>query len=262
MARNRRSTRRIVLQGADQQALESVLRPSGDVREVLETGAFLGCELLPWGSNYTYVALLGRAGEPECLGIYKPRSGEAPLWDFPDGTLYQREVAAYRFGQILGWDPVPYTIVRKGPKGIGSLQLYVDPVEDDYHAMRDEAGDAFRRMALFDYLVNNADRKAIHCLKDHEGRIWGIDHGLTFHPQPKLRTVIWDYCDEAIPDDLLADLVRLRDDRAGRKRAEKELEALLEPVEIEMTFTRLERLVKLGKFPELRSYRQVPYGWW
>ena len=262
MFRNRRTTRRIVLQGADEGDLEAILRPTGDVRTILEEGAILDCQLLPWGSNYTYCVLIGRAGRPECLGVYKPRRGEAPLWDFPDGTLYRREVAAYRFSQILGWDLVPYTIIRQGPEGIGSVQQYIDPVEDDYHNMRQSAGDALRRMALFDIVANNADRKAIHCLKDRDGHIWGIDHGLTFHPQTKLRTVIWDYCGEAIPEDLLADLSRLRDDTEVQRRLKAELGPLITAAEIERTVERAEKLVKLGKFPELRSYRQVPYGFW
>lgn len=262
MSRYRRSTRRIVLQGADEQDLTQVLRPTGDVRPILETGEFLACDLLPWGSNYTYVAVLGRAGEPECLGIYKPRNGEAPLWDFPDGTLYQREVAAYRFAQVLDWDLVPETIIREGPKGIGSLQLYIDPVEDDYQRMREKAPGDFRRMCLFDYVSNNADRKSIHCLQGHDGRVWGIDHGLTFHPQTKLRTVIWDFAGEAIPTDLAADLRRLVTDTELQCRLEEELGPLLEAIEIETTLVRAERILKHGQFPEIRGHRQVPYGWW
>ncbi|HEX2172799.1 MAG TPA: hypothetical protein VHL09_10190, partial [Dehalococcoidia bacterium] len=177
MARNRRSSssRRIVLQGPDQEDLSAILRSTPESRTILDEGSILAIQLLPWGSNYTYLALIGRGDEPEGAGIYKPRSGEAPLWDFPDGTLYQREVAAYRLSQILGWDLVPYTIIADGPKGIGSLQQYIDPIEDDYANMREEGGDTFRRMAVFDYVANNADRKSIHWLKGVDGRIWGID---------------------------------------------------------------------------------------
>ena len=263
MARYRRSSsRRIVLQGPDQEDLSAILQPNPEAPAILENGTILAIQLLPWGSNYTYLALIGREDQPECAGIYKPRSGEAPLWDFPDGTLYRREVATYRLSRLLGWDLVPFTIVADGPKGVGSLQEYIDPVDDDYSNLRDSAGDAFRRMALFDYIANNADRKAIHCLQGADGRIWGIDHGLTFHPQMKLRTVIWDYCDEEIPPDMLADLVRLRDDAKLHKRLKSELGPLLDRDEIDKTLDRTARLVKLGKFPELRSYRQVPYGWW
>lgn len=262
MSRYRRSSRRITLQGPDGQDLSAILRPTSESREILRTGRILGCQLLPWGSNYTYIALVGRGDEPEAVGVYKPRRGEAPLWDFPDGTLYRREVAAYRLSEILGWGIVPYTIARKGPEGVGSLQQYIDPVEDDYLALSEQHADSFRRMAIFDIVANNADRKSIHCLLGSDGKVWGIDHGLTFHPQNKLRTVIWDFCGEEIPADLLADLVRLRDDADVHRRMSEELGPLLEDIEIDMTITRADRLIRTGRFPELRSQRQVPYGWW
>jgi hypothetical protein len=183
---------------------------SGDgIFTTLQEGVITGCQMLPRGSNAVYIVSIELNGNYS-HAIYKPRRGEAPLWDFPDGTLYKRECAAYLVSQALNWCLVPPTIIREGPYGIGMLQRFVDtkPVLD-YGKLFERHLNEFERVAAFDWLVNNADRKAGHCLEAHDGRLWFIDHGLTFNVVPKLRTVIWDFAGQAVPEDVLADLESL-----------------------------------------------------
>lgn len=156
-----------------------------------------------WGSNYSALVHI-RDEELESIAIYKPQRGERPLWDFPNGTLCFREVAAYHVSQALGWGLVPPTVLRDGPQGVGSLQLFVahDP-EINYFNLDNRFAAQLKYFALFDFLVNNADRKGGHLLLSPQGKLWGIDHGLTFHAMPKLRTVIWEFAGQPIEDDLL-----------------------------------------------------------
>lgn len=228
----------------------------------LRSGLITECKLVPWGSNYTFAVALADPDDADAaslLAIYKPRAGEAPLWDFPSGTLYQREFAAYLLADALGWDFIPPTVIRDGPHGIGTVQLYVEPEHDShYFSFREEHQDELRRMAVFDLVTNNADRKAGHCFRDSTQRkIWGIDHGLTFNVQPKLRTVIWDFCGEEFPATLAAGLARVRD--------EDELATMLgphlDPLEIHALRARAGRLIDEGVFPQLSSRRNIPYGW-
>ena len=145
-------------------------------------------------SNHTLLARLD-VPDREVLAVYKPRAGERPLWDFPTGTLCVREVAAYEVDAFLGWGIVPPTVLREGPLGVGSVQLFVphDPRTHYFTLIESEAHhEALARLAVLDLLLNNADRKASHVLLDAEGRIRGVDHGLTFHTDPKLRTVVWE----------------------------------------------------------------------
>jgi hypothetical protein len=230
---------------------------------LLERGTIDGIELIPWGSNYTFAALLRGDDGTSCYGVYKPRRGEAPLRDFPGGTLYKREVAAYLFSQHLGWDMVPPTVIREdGPHGIGSLQLYVEPrtgVSGQYERLRESHRCELQRMAVFDLLSNNADRKGAHCLLDVRGHVWGIDHGLTFHNVPKLRTVIWDYIDEPIPPELIGQLVALRSEPYRRRALEDALKPLLAEKELEALYHRWDRLLANPCFPSLDPYRNVPW---
>ena len=167
--------------------------------ELLQNGEITTCELTPLGSNYTFLACL-RLEDRSCQAIYKPRDGEVPLWDFPPGTLYKREAAAYLLSEILGWDFIPLTIIRDGPYGIGSVQLYVDhDPSQNYHTLTDADADGLRLIACYDLVSNNTDRKANHVLVDPEGKLWGIDQGLCFHAETKIRTCIWDFCGEPIP---------------------------------------------------------------
>jgi uncharacterized repeat protein (TIGR03843 family) len=230
---------------------------------LLERGEFDGIELIPWGSNYTFAALLRGDDGACCYGVYKPRRGEVPLRDFPSGTLYKREVAAYRFATHLGWDLVPPTIVREdGPHGIGSLQLYVEPragASGQYDRLRETHRCDLQRMAVFDLLTNNADRKGGHCLLDVRGHVWGIDHGLTFHYVPKLRTVIWDFCGEQIPAELVHELTAVRRNRARMAALEADLRPLLSEQELETLVQRWDRVLANPCFPQLDPYRNVPW---
>ena len=161
-------------------------------------------------SNYVFITELAHPVLGAGTGVYKPRRGEQPLHDFPDG-LYEREIAAFEFARLLGWDMVPPTVERDGPQGIGSMQLFIphDPREH-YFALRerDALDEQLVRCAVFDLLTNNADRKASHLLLGPENHVWGIDHGLCFHSQQKLRTVVWDYAGTGIPRAWLDDIER------------------------------------------------------
>jgi uncharacterized repeat protein (TIGR03843 family) len=163
---------------------------------------------MPWSSNATFLTKL-TDGDDSMLAVYKPGQGERPLWDFPHG-LYRREAAAWELSELLGWGIVPETIVRDGPYGEGSMQRFVEAdFEQHYFTLyEDEAHhDELRKFAVFDLLANNTDRKSGHVLLGDDGRLWGIDNGLCFHPDPKVRTVIWEFGGERIPDELL-DAVR------------------------------------------------------
>src|ERR1700737_2607505 len=167
--------------------------------------------LMPDCSNYTYLAQVHGPDGAQTLAVYKPSQGETPLDDFPDGTPGKREVAAYLVSAALGWQVVPHTVYRdNGPLGPGSLQQFiVADLREHYFSLMPARASTFRTMAAFDLIVNNADRKSGHCLLDREGHIWGVDNGLTFHPLPKLRTVIWEFGGEEIPANLRQDAGRL-----------------------------------------------------
>lgn len=234
-----------------------------EVFDLLERGHIEKIELIPWGSNYTFAAVVRGAADTSCLAVYKPRRGEIPLRDFPRGTLYKREVAAYRFARLLGWNMVPPTVVREeGPHGLGSLQLYVEPRTDagaHYDRLRDTHRADLRRMAVFDLLVNNADRKSGHCLLDVSSHLWGIDHGLAFHHVPKLRTVIWDFCGEEIAESLVSDLERVRSDAGCMAELDLQLGPLLSDVELDALLARWDRLLRAPCFPSLDPHRNVPW---
>lgn len=161
-----------------------------------------------YGSNYTFMGFC-QYQEHTLKVVYKPIKGERPLWDFPHQTLAKREVAAFILSDLLGWNLVPPTVFRRknAPLGPGSAQLYIEH-DPDYHYFTFEEKDRehLPMVMLFDLLINNADRKSGHLLVDPEGKLWLIDHGLSFHVEDKLRTVIWDYAGEPIPERLLAEL--------------------------------------------------------
>lgn len=234
-------------------------RPHGAVEELLAGGELEVAGLLPRASNNTFLARVRGTGGSHTLAVYKPRHGEAPLWDFPDGTLAARETAAYEVARALGWPSVPATVLRDGPLGPGAVQAFVeaDPREH-FFTLRETRLGEFRSMALFDAFVNNADRKGGHCLLDPDGRIWSIDHGLCFHEHPKLRTVIWEFADDPISPDLRRDLGRVvgevRDGPLGAA-----LRALLAEAEVEALARRGEALVEAGRFPLPGPGRPVPW---
>ena len=227
-----------------------------DALALLERAELEIVGLLPRSSNHTFLARASD-GPTDALAVYKPRAGETPLWDFPPGTLCQREVAAYRVANALGWPLVPPTILRDGPEGPGSVQLFV-PFDPDAHyfTMVEDRPDDFRRIALFDAVVNNADRKGGHCLRAEDGRVFAVDHGVCFHEEPKLRTVIWEFAGERVAGELVADLSRLRDGLEGTLG--RTLSGLLTPAEIAAIRRRIERLLAAG-FPLPGAER--PYPW-
>lgn len=218
------------------------------------------CDLVPWGSNYTFAVLLEDPDQQfeETIAIYKPAAGEIPLWDFPDDTLYLREYASYLVSEALGWHLVPVTILRDGPHGIGTVQEYIEPDTDEhYFSFRELFTEDLQRIALFDAITNNADRKAGHCLLGlHDRRIWGIDHGLTFNVEPKLRTVIWEFQGEPVPAPLLADLERLSADEQFFER----LTRYLSPVEVRVFRLRVNQMLHNREYPVLMSRRSIPWG--
>jgi uncharacterized repeat protein (TIGR03843 family) len=231
--------------------------------ELLTGGALEVLGRIPWASNAT---LLARAcdrapgnGRGSVTVIYKPERGERPLWDFPRG-LYRRELAAWVVSEALGWDLVPLTVVRDGPLGVGSVQLFVEAEEDVTAFDLVASGHpAMPAVAAFDVVVNNADRKGGHTLLGPDGHVWAIDHGVCFHAEPKLRTVVWDYAGEPVPAELLADLRRLGADLAGGRGRTGELRALLAPAELRAIARRVATLVERGVFPQPGGDR--PYPW-
>ena len=164
--------------------------------------------LMPWGSNYTFLMQitnpqtkdLPEDDREDLLAVYKPRRGESPLWDFPNGTLCLREYAAGLVADALGWRIVPPTVLRDGENGFGSVQLFIENDPDQhYFTFKDDPDcrDQLQRICVFDLITNNADRKSGHCLRDMSGHVWAIDHGICFNADYKLRTVIWDFASAA-----------------------------------------------------------------
>ncbi len=189
--------------------------------------------------------------------VYKPEAGERPLWDFEPG-LHRREVAAYLLSEWLGWHLVPPTVVREdAPAGVGSVQLFIesDPEEHYFTLYRraPETLEELRALAVFDLVANNADRKSGHVLRGTDGRIQGIDHGLCFAADDKLRTVIWDFAGEPIPAELLGGLAPLLTDIPPG------LEALIDEAEVVALQFRVGRLLRTGHFPADRSGRRLPW---
>ena len=233
-----------------------------DVHRLLARGVMVACEMIPWSSNYTFAARLSCDDHPDVLAVYKPRRGEVPLYDFPDGTLYKRERASYVTARALGWDFIPPTIIRDGPHGIGSVQLYIDPeTRADFFRFKDRHEAELQRIALFDWIVNNADRKAGHCLKARDGRIWGIDHGLTFNAVPKLRTVIWDFAGMPVPTPLVRQLEAFRGNPDRVAALRRQLGELLHRTEVELFFKRVDTALESRRYPSMSSRRSMPWPW-
>lgn len=217
--------------------------------------------LMPDSSNYTFLTRV-EDDDLSGLAIYKPRRGERPLWDFPRGTLCHRETAAYLVSEALGWSVVPPTVLRDGPEyGVGSVQLFIDAdLDAHYFTMRGSEDEAFQRIAAFDIITNNADRKGGHILKARDGRLWGIDHGITFHAEPKLRTVIWEYAGQPIPQPLVRDIERLCSQLEASSGALAEaLLELLDRVEVEALRRRVERMLRRPRYPEPTGGRSMPW---
>jgi uncharacterized repeat protein (TIGR03843 family) len=227
---------------------------------ILDRGEVEVLGLLPYSSNYTFLARLRVEGS-EALAVYKPNRGERPLWDFPPGTLSAREVATFLVSEAAGWHIVPPTVLREeAPLGMGSFQLFIehDP-ELHYLTLMQQRLEDFRVFAALDVVVNNADRKAGHVLQDAEGRVWAVDHGLTFNIEPKLRTVIWQFAEEPLGDPLRAQLDRLGAELARPGGLGDELAELLSPEESAATLGRVETLLIEDCFPAPTSDRPLPW---
>jgi uncharacterized repeat protein (TIGR03843 family) len=232
---------------------------SADELTLLEHGEVEVIGRMPWSSNATFLVEL-RCGdgetEPRAHGIYKPRRGERPLWDFPSG-LDQREVAAYELSEWLGWHFVPPTVRREGPLGSGSIQLYVEHDPEDHYFTLYEAGrhlDVLRRLCAFDFVTNNTDRKSGHVLVGPDDHVWAIDNGLSFHTDFKLRTVIWEFGGEPLPDDVTAALERLDDEGIPER-----VLPLLDHDEQDAVLARSRALLRSGHFPIDDSGRRYPW---
>ena len=219
--------------------------PTARYLRLLAEGAVEVVGRMPWSSNRTFLATCA-ADDEEIAAVYKPGRGERQLWDFPD-RIYRREVAAYELSRALGWDIVPETVEREdAPLGPGSLQRFVDADFSQHHftLVEEEANHArLREICAFDIVANNTDRKSGHCIVDTEGVIWAIDNGLSFHPQDKLRTVIWEFAGERLPQTLADDLCRV-----GASPPDA-LRALLSAKEVQAFTRRIDRLVSAGRFP-------------
>lgn len=263
------------------------------VTEALREGELKVEGRLTEASNATLYckAVLGQAsddaGEQSSVTcVYKPIAGEKPLWDFPDGTLAAREVAAYEVSEALGWELVPLTLLRDGPFGLGMCQQWID-TEDETRLLAvlpenarpadldgwcpimtvglgdDEQGilvhrddETLRRIALFDAVINNADRKGGHLLPGLDGRIYAIDHGVSFHVEDKLRTLLWGFADRPLSEPETADLKRLREDAAFAER----LTGLLSAPETEAFHARIETLLTVRRLPGPAGRRR-PIPW-
>jgi uncharacterized repeat protein (TIGR03843 family) len=210
---------------------------------------------LPWSSNATFLVTV-RSQERECRAVYKPGRGERPLWDFPSG-LYRREVAAYRLSELLGWGLVPPTVLRDGPLGEGSFQLFIEAdFEQHYFTLYDARQDLHPQlmaMCVFDVLANNTDRKSGHVLLGPGDRIWGVDQGLCFSPDFKLRTVIWEFGGQPMPAALLPPIERLA------KAVPLELAGLLDDEEVAALRKRARFVAHEPVFPVDTSGRRYPW---
>ncbi len=231
-----------------------------EIIRLLTEATILDCEALPWGSNYVFLARLDGGSAGDSLAVYKPQAGEAPLYDFPGGTLYLRELAAYLVSEELGWHIVPPTVIREGPHGVGTMQLFIvaEP-ESNYTTWHDQRTDDLKRIALFDCLTNNADRKGGHCILDRQGRLWGIDHGITFNWEPKLRTLIWDFRSQPIPESLLADVEGFTAKLSEENEFVDQLRQLISPMEYRALQKRLAVLLEDRVYPEPGGRRSVPW---
>jgi uncharacterized repeat protein (TIGR03843 family) len=221
------------------------------VLNVLQNGEITIKGEFVWGSNYTFLAEVCKNGNL-VLSVYKPSRGERPLWDFPAASLARRETAAFVVSEALGWKLVPPTVYRKNaPIGPGSLQLYIEHnPELHYFNLEQVDRQRLRPVVLFDLLINNADRKGSHLLLDHNHHLWLIDHGICFHAEDKLRTVIWDFAGQSIPQELCQDLRHFRSELESSTNLYKQLQALLNLKEIKALAARADHLLSLDEFPE------------
>jgi len=229
-------------------------------KEVLERGHLDVSGRFVLGSNATLLATAKLEGEAVHV-VYKPRRGERPLWDFPDGALCRREVAAWEVDRALGWRLVPPTVLRDGPFGEGMVQLYI-PHDPEVHFLAMEEPDPLfvARLEALDIVINNADRKSGHVLRSEDGRLWAIDHGVSFHAEPKRRTVVWTNAGCLLPESVAADLERLSDRLRDRESPlTQRLGGLISVAELAALRMRAERLLDDGIFQLQPDMREFPW---
>lgn len=225
------------------------------LRTAIQCGSYEIKGQFTFGSNYTFLVNVQHEGK-DYSAVYKPLRGEQPLWDFPENTLAGREVAAYLVSEALGFHIVPFTTLRDdGPYGAGSLQQYID-YDPEYHYFSFSEADRrlLKPVVLFDLLCNNADRKGSHVFFENSTHhLYAIDHGICFHEDDKLRTVLWDFSGQKIPQDLLSCL-------SLRRNLLTDLERYLSPREISALLARAESISKKGTFPrQPRDRRAMPW---
>ena len=236
--------------------------PSSDVAErlLVDLPDVRVMGLLHGASNYTFLTRLGPHPPSGLRAVYKPARGESPLWDFEAGTLYQREVAAYELSKVLGWPRIPPTVVReKAPHGVGAMQLFIEADGRHFLGESTARAETWVRVALFDVITNNADRKSGHCLFDAEDNVWVIDHGLTFHVDDKLRTVMWEFSGDPLPGELCGDVERaLVELERGPLR--ETMQRLISQGELRALRRRLRGvLLPQWRFPEPTSAWSIPW---
>jgi len=197
---------------------------------------------------YGVIKPIDGAESDEIRVIYKPVAGERPLWDFPDGNLANREYAAFLISEIAKWNLVPTTILREGPFGPGMVQQWIDIDETvDLALFYSQDQPLLRKLALFDAVINNTDRKIGHLLPTADGKLMGCDHGVTFHHEDKLRTVLWQWAGMALSDQ---EIIELRKLVKGILKEQVVFQELLTEIELQALFARIERLISSGVFPE------------
>jgi uncharacterized repeat protein (TIGR03843 family) len=245
------------------QPTASVPVTEAQVLHALRTGKMKEKGLLPYSSNHNFLVVI-TDGELELPAVYKPQRGENPLWDFDYGTLCLRETAAYVISQALDWQLVPPTVLRDGKHGLGSVQFYVDhDPNNHYFTIQDDArfANSLRQLALFDFVTNNADRKSGHCLVGTDERLWGIDHGICFHAEFKLRTVIWEFSGQPIEPALLDALAALSEQLCtAESNVSNALERLLNEQERAALHQRLRTLLRQQLYPSPHPQRRN-YPW-
>jgi uncharacterized repeat protein (TIGR03843 family) len=231
------------------------LNPESNIVHALEHGDITIVGRMPHSSNATFLVAV-QCGETSTQAIYKPLRGERPLWDFEPG-LHRREIAAYLLSQAMGINMVPPTVLREGPLGEGSLQHFIDAdVEQHYFTIfeqREDLHDQLRAMCVFDIVANNTDRKAGHCLLGLDNKVWGIDHGVCFAADFKLRTVIWEFGGEPLPDHLRAAIEPLIE------TIPLNIATLLSSDEVSALQERVQWLCEGGAFPIDRSGSRYPW---